>query len=105
MKEISPLEQQAFNCGNAISIESLMSQIKLFDETHHQTSRSRRCAERVEQFLTALQGYLKGLAPFLQQAEPISSLVIGGANLIIDVSINLCLPTVVILPDSSRSWD
>lgn len=66
-----------------------MSQIHLFDETHRQASRSRRCAERVQLFLTALQGYLKGLAPLLQQVEPISSLIIGGASLVIDVS-NTC---------------
>lgn len=86
-KDLSPAEKHAFDRGNTISIESLMSQINLFDETHRQTSRSRRCAERVQQFLTALQSYLKGLAPFLQKAEPMSALVIGGANLIIDVSI------------------
>ncbi|KAL0631967.1 hypothetical protein Q9L58_009170 [Maublancomyces gigas] len=87
IKDLSPAEQQAFNRGNDLSIESLMSQINLFDETHHQTSRSRRCADRIQQFLTALQGYMKGLAPFLQQVEPISSLIIGGANVIIDLGL------------------
>lgn len=101
IKDLSPAEQQAFNNGNNISIESLLSQINLFDETHRQTSCSRRCAERVQQFLTALQGYLKGLAPFLQQAEPISSLMIGGANLIIDVGINRPSPA-ALHSDSSQ---
>lgn len=103
IKNLSPEEQQAFNHGNAISIESLLSEIKLFDETHRQASRSRRCAGRVEQFLTALQGYLKGLAPFLQQADPISSLVIGGVNLIIDVCISRPFPHPVLFSDISHS--
>lgn len=104
INDLSPEEQQAFKRGNDISIESLLSQINLFDETHRQASRSRRCAERVEQFLTALQGYLKGLAPFLQQADPISSLVIGGVNLIIDVCINRSFPRFVLFSNASRSW-
>lgn len=107
--DLSPAEQQAFDRGNHLSIESLMIEIRLFDQTHHHTSRSRRCAERVQQFMTALQDYLKGLAPFLQQAGPIPSLVLGGANLIIGVSINpsfyplqLSFSDLVLV---SRSWD
>ncbi|KAL0632593.1 hypothetical protein Q9L58_008524 [Maublancomyces gigas] len=64
-----------------------MSQINLFNEVHRQTSRSRYCAERVQNFLTALQGYLKAFTPILQQAEPISSLVIGGATLVIQLGL------------------
>lgn len=88
IKDLSPEEKEAFSSGNAISIEALLGQIREFDETHSQTSRSRRCAGRVEQFFAALQGYLGGLAPFLQQATPISSLVIGGVNFIIGVCIH-----------------
>lgn len=88
IKDLSPKDKQAFKDGNAISINALMDQIRGFDETHSKTSRSRRCAEKVEGFLGILKGFLGGLAPFLQQTPEISSLVIGGVNLIVDVRLN-----------------
>lgn len=68
-------------------MEALLMQIRAFDEVHNQTSRSRQCAERVEKFVSALQGYLKGVSPLLQQAGPITSTIIGGVNLMLDVSL------------------
>lgn len=85
IKDLSPDEKKAFINGNHISIEGLMDGIREFDAIHSKPSRTRRCAERVEKFLTILKGYVKGLTPLIQQAPEISSVVIGGVNLIIDV--------------------
>lgn len=85
IEALSPEERQAFDTGAQITPQALVARIQDFDRMHSQNSRLRACANRVDKFLTILDQYLKPLAICIGHSPGISSLVVGGVKLIIDV--------------------
>lgn len=86
---LSPGELHAFNTAANITPETLLKQVQTFDEAHRQESRFRECAPRVEGVLKILDRYLGPLAIFIGHSPEISSLVVGGVKLIVDVYIDI----------------
>ncbi|KAI5843808.1 hypothetical protein DFP73DRAFT_594819 [Morchella snyderi] len=84
---LSPEERQAFNSSNTITPDSLISKIRDYDNAHLESSTSRRCAARIEGFLTAVNGYLGPLSIMIGHNPEISSLVVGGAKLIVQLGL------------------
>lgn len=85
---LSPEERRVFNNSNiTITSDSLIERIKDYDETHKGSSNARRWASRIQGFLTAVDGYLKPLSIMIAHSPEISSLVVGGAKLIIQLGL------------------
>lgn len=82
---LSPDERQAFDTGSQLTPQALIARVRDFDRMHSQGSRLRACATKVDGFLTILDLYLKPLAICIGHSPGISSLVVGGVKLVIDV--------------------
>lgn len=87
IKDLSPEERQAFDNSNTITPETLIAKVRDYDSTHNDSSYSRRYASRIEVFLTAVDGYLKPLSILIGHNPEISSLVVGGAKLIVQLGL------------------
>ncbi|KAA8902670.1 ankyrin repeat-containing domain protein [Sphaerosporella brunnea] len=88
IKILSPVEKKAFNDGSGISLEELMASLKAYDDRHQRSSYSRGCASRVQGFLTAVDEYLKPIAIMVGHSPSISSLVVGGVKVIVQLGLN-----------------
>lgn len=86
---LSPVERDAFNKGAQITPEELMEKIRGFDELHCRESQFRRCTSGIETFLKTLDLYLKPLSICIGHSPAISSLVVGGVKLIVDVRLSV----------------
>lgn len=78
-------ERQEFDIGAQITPQALIARVQHFDRTHSQGSHLRACATKVDGFLKILDQYLKPLAICIGHSPGISSLVVGGVKLIVDV--------------------
>lgn len=87
IKDLSPEERQAFNNSSSITPDTLIAKVRDYDDTHNDLSYSRRYASRIQGFLTAVDGYLKPLAIMIGHNPEISSLVVGGAKLIVQLGL------------------
>lgn len=87
-QNLTPEELKAFSAGNNISPDQLLADVRNFDMTHSENSHSRKCATRVEGFLTVLNGYLVSVGVITQHSPEVSSVVVGGIKLIVDVRQN-----------------
>jgi len=82
---LTPEEKLAFDGGHSIIPEQLLTTIKSHDDKHNDASRSRRCATRVHGFLAALDAYLGPVSIMAGHSPQITSLVVGGLKLIVQV--------------------
>lgn len=66
-----------------------MSKVKGFDDVYNQSSTSRRCARTLTRVFQVMNQFMSGVAIGIQASPEISSLVIGGVRLVIDVRVPL----------------
>lgn len=79
-------EKAAFSQIGDMNTESLLQAVEKLDAEHQAGSTSRRCATKIKGFLDAVNGYLNALAVMVQHSPEISSLIVGGLRLVVDVS-------------------
>src|SRR2546423_7987968 len=71
-----------------IANESLLSQVKAYDEDHKQMSHFRPHAEGLSQFLGVLDRFMAGVAIGIQANPDISSIVVGAMRIVIDLALS-----------------
>lgn len=87
LTELPPDEKQCFlDAHQSIEPDGLLQQLRSFDEADKQ-SVGRKLAGSAEKFLRVLDQLLRGVAIGIQANPEISSLVVGGARLILDMAL------------------
>jgi ankyrin repeat domain-containing protein 50 len=85
--KLSAEERTSFqNAHPQISAEELLARVKDFDKKHSQTA-ARRCFTKSERFLRVLDSLMRGVVIAIQCHPEISSIIVGGARLVLDLSL------------------
>ena len=71
------------------SADGIRAIIEGLNQRHAEESVTRQCADKVKGFLEVADGYLKVINIFIQHHPEISSLVVGGLKLFVDVCVGL----------------
>jgi len=86
LAKLSPDENFAFrNSHQTLTAESILVKVRDYDRDWNHNSNSRKCAEQVEKSLRILNQFLRSIAIAIQSNPEISSLIVGGVRLILDV--------------------
>ncbi|KAF2135402.1 uncharacterized protein K452DRAFT_260720, partial [Aplosporella prunicola CBS 121167] len=89
IEKLSGDEKEAFlRASKEITESTLLHNIKTLDDAHKDSSKLRKHAEPLAKFLNLLDRFLGGVTIGIQQSPDISSLVIGGVRLVIDLARN-----------------
>jgi hypothetical protein len=67
------------------SLNTILGTISELNQQHHDQSSIRRGVDRVKPFLEVTRNYMSVVETMIQQSPAISSLVVGGLKLIVDV--------------------
>jgi ankyrin repeat domain-containing protein 50 len=87
-KILTPAELESFRIAQQnISVDELLSKVKRLDDAYNQTSTSRRYARPLTEVFQIISQFMSGVAIGIQASPEISSLVVGGVRIVIDVSI------------------
>lgn len=87
-KVLDPAERASFQNAHAcISPEELLSKVQGFDDVYNRRSTSRHCAGTLTKVFQIMNQFMSGVAIGIQASPEISSLVVGGIRLIIDVRV------------------
>lgn len=81
-QKLSPAQRQAFLNASATGLISI---IEGLNDQHQKESVVRNAAVKVQGFLTVVDGYLTVVGICIQHNPDISSLVVGGLKLFVDV--------------------
>lgn len=73
--------------SKSIDAENILTKVKQYDHFHRNTSRFRPKADNITHFLSLLNRFMAGVAIGIQASPDISSLVVGGVRVIIDVMV------------------
>ncbi|KAI5839132.1 hypothetical protein DFP73DRAFT_502190, partial [Morchella snyderi] len=73
--------------GMDVSVAQLIESVGRYNTQHNERSSSRRGLARIQGFLRVVDGYLKSLGVMIQHSPEISSLVVGGLRLFVDIGI------------------
>lgn len=85
--KLDPIERAAFqNAYQNITPDALFTQIASFDDEHKSSSLARKTAEPLSLFFKVLDQFMNSVSIAIQANPDISSLVVGGFRLILDVS-------------------
>jgi hypothetical protein len=79
---LSDVQKQAFHGASAIKLMDIVQEL---NQQHNKESLTRRSAMKVQRFLEVTDGYLTLLGIFSQFNPEISSIVVGGLKLFVDV--------------------
>jgi hypothetical protein len=86
-KILNPAELESFKITQQkISADELLSKVKSLDDAYNQTSTSRRYAGPLTEVFQIISQFMRGVAIGIQASPEISSLVVGGVRIVIDVS-------------------
>jgi hypothetical protein len=82
-------DKEAFRqASKQIANESLLSQVKAYDEDHKQVSQFRPHAEALSRFLGLLDRFMAGIAIGIQANPDISSIVVGAVRIVIGLALS-----------------
>jgi ankyrin repeat domain-containing protein 50 len=82
-------DREAFRqASKQIANESLLSQVKTYDEDHKQESQFRPHAEALSRFLGLLDRFMAGIAIGIQANPDVSSIVVGAVRIVIGLALS-----------------
>lgn len=82
------MESAAFRTSHeTLTAENILLKVKEYDQAYNRGSASRKCADKVDKSLKILNQFLTSVAIAIQSNPDISSLIVGGLRLIVDVII------------------
>jgi hypothetical protein len=82
-------DKEAFRqASKQIANESLLSQVKAYDEDHKQVSQFRPHTEALSRFLGVLDRFMAGVAIGVQANPDISSIAVGAMRIVIDLALS-----------------
>jgi ankyrin repeat domain-containing protein 50 len=82
-------DKDAFRqASKQITSESLLSNVKAYDENHKQVSQFRPHAEALSRFLGVLDRFMAGVAIGIQAHPDIASIVVGAVRIVIDLAVS-----------------
>jgi len=82
-------DKEAFRqASKQIANESLLSQVKAYDEDHKQVSQFRPHAEALSLFLIVLGRFMAGVAIGIQANPEISSIAVGAMRIVIELALS-----------------
>src|ERR1700733_5762371 len=82
-------DKEAFRqASKQIANESLLSQVKAYDEDHKKVSQFRPHAEALSRFLGLLDRFMAGIAIGIQANPDISSVVVGAVRIVIGLALS-----------------
>lgn len=88
LAKLSPVESAAFRTSHqSLTAENILLKVKEYDQAYNRGSASRKCADKVDKSLKILNLFLASVAIAIQSNPDISSLIVGGLRLIVDVII------------------
>lgn len=91
-KILNPTELESFKIAQQnISADELLSKVKSLDNAYNQTSTSRRYAGPLTEVFQIINQFMRGVAIGIQASPEISSLIVGGVRIVIDVSVLLII--------------
>ena len=99
--KLSPVESAAFRTSHqSLTPEVILSKVKAYDQAHNRGSASRKCSEKVDKSLRILNQFLASIAIAIQSNPDISSLIVGGLKLIVDVIVSLVKKASLVVANS-----
>jgi hypothetical protein len=89
LNDLPEADKEAFRqASKQIANESLLSQVKAYDEDHKQVSQFRPHAEALSRFLGLLDRFMAGIAIGIQANPDISSVVVGAVRIVIGLALS-----------------
>lgn len=88
LAKLSPVESTAFRTSHqTLTAEHVLLKVQDYDQAYNRGSASRKWADKVDKSLRILNQFLTSVAIAIQSNPDISSLIVGGLRLIVDVII------------------
>jgi hypothetical protein len=89
LEALPEADKDAFRqASKLIATESLLANVKAYDEIHKHVSQFRPHAEALSRFFGVLDRFMAGVAIGIQAHPDISSIVVGAVRIVIDLAVN-----------------